>query len=224
MESKNTELLNLGKHSQISDEKLELRLAPPASQVDEDQSNSLVYSKFSNKRAAPASVVGWPPVRSFRKKMAASSFNMKPSMDPPQSNGEDKGELKVMVNKSSSQTVDQQFVKVNMDGIPIGRKVDLRKYDNYQSLSSAVDNLFRGLLAAQEGSWEAKPTSEQEGRKEITGLRDRNAAYTLVYEDNEGDRVLVGDVPWNMFLSTVKRLRVLKRSDVGAKLVYNKLS
>lgn len=32
--------------------------------------------------------------------------------------------------------------------------------------------------------------------KEITGLLDGSGEYTLVYEDNEGDRMLVGDVPW----------------------------
>lgn len=30
----------------------------------------------------------------------------------------------------------------------------------------------------------------------IGGLLDGNREYTLVYEDNEGDRMLVGDVPW----------------------------
>lgn len=28
------------------------------------------------------------------------------------------------------------------------------------------------------------------------GLLDGTGEYTLVYEDNEGDRMLVGDVPW----------------------------
>lgn len=30
----------------------------------------------------------------------------------------------------------------------------------------------------------------------ISGLLDGIGEYTLVYEDYEGDRVLVGDVPW----------------------------
>lgn len=30
----------------------------------------------------------------------------------------------------------------------------------------------------------------------ITGLLDGRGDYTLVYEDSEGDRMLVGDVPW----------------------------
>lgn len=38
-------------------------------------------------------------------------------------------------------------MKINMDGVPIGRKIDLNAYDSYEKLSSAVDELFRGLLA-----------------------------------------------------------------------------
>lgn len=39
------------------------------------------------------------------------------------------------------------FVKINMDGVPIGRKVDLAAYGGYSELSAAVGKLFRGLLA-----------------------------------------------------------------------------
>lgn len=39
------------------------------------------------------------------------------------------------------------FVKINMDGVPIGRKVDLKAYDSYEKLSFAIDELFGDLLA-----------------------------------------------------------------------------
>jgi auxin-responsive protein IAA len=39
------------------------------------------------------------------------------------------------------------FVKINMDGIPIGRKIDLNAFDSYEKLSLAVDKLFRHLVA-----------------------------------------------------------------------------
>lgn len=38
--------------------------------------------------------------------------------------------------------------------------------------------------------------NEEDGGKAITGLLDGSGEYTLVYEDNEGDRLLIGDVPW----------------------------
>jgi auxin-responsive protein IAA len=34
-----------------------------------------------------------------------------------------------------------------MEGVPIGRKINLNAYDSYEKLSVAIDELFRGLLA-----------------------------------------------------------------------------
>ncbi|KAJ9692239.1 hypothetical protein PVL29_011351 [Vitis rotundifolia] len=164
----------------------------------------------SQKRSAPTAVVGWPPIRSFRKNLASSSSS-KPATD-----SQDVVPNKIANEKSVEVGKKGLFVKINMDGVPIGRKVDLTAYDSYEKLSSAVDELFRGLLAAQRDSSAGGIQTKQEEEKTITGLLDGSGEYTLVYEDNEGDRVLVGDVPWHMFVSTVKRLRVLKSSELSA--------
>uniref|UniRef100_A0A0A9H9F1 Auxin-responsive protein n=1 Tax=Arundo donax TaxID=35708 RepID=A0A0A9H9F1_ARUDO len=148
-------------------------------------------------RPAVAPVVGWPPVRSFRRNLASSR---PPPQSPPAhqdggaKDGNGKGGL---------------FVKINMDGVPIGRKVDLRAYGGYAELSADVGKLFRCLLAAQR-------CSEEEVELAMDG---GSGEYTLVYEDEDGDRVLVGDVPWEMFVATAKRLRVLKSSDLSASLL-----
>ncbi|XP_050233839.1 auxin-responsive protein IAA26-like [Mercurialis annua] len=164
----------------------------------------------SQKRTAPGPVVGWPPIRSFRKNLATSSSSKSAAIDPQNES------LKTKVD-SEKHAVEAckkgMFVKINMDGVPIGRKVDLKAYDSYEKLSVAVDELFRDLLAAQRDS---SAGSKQEDEKAITGVLDGSGEYTLVYEDNEGDRMLVGDVPWHMFVSTVKRLRVLKSSEISA--------
>ncbi|KAL3618288.1 hypothetical protein CASFOL_038609 [Castilleja foliolosa] len=156
----------------------------------------------AQKRTAPAPVVGWPPIRSFRKNFSSGSS----SKLAPDSTDNDPS--KVSNRKTIENCPKTLFVKINMDGVPIGRKVDLKAYDSYDKLSYAVDELFRGLLAAQ------GDTRADEDGKIIGGLLNGNRDYTLVYEDNEGDRMLVGDVPWNMFVSTVKRLRVLKSSEL----------
>jgi len=167
-------------------------------------------------RTAPAPVVGWPPIRSFRKNLSSSSSASKPP-PPPESQAEQQHN-KVAGKKPVDNYANNKglFVKINMDGVPIGRKVDLNAYDSYENLSSAVDELFRGLLAAQRDSSAGGVHNKQEEEKAITGLLDGSGEFTLVYEDNEGDRMLVGDVPWHMFVSTVKRLRVLKSSELSA--------
>ncbi|XP_021765354.1 auxin-responsive protein IAA26-like [Chenopodium quinoa] len=164
----------------------------------------------SQKRAAPTPVVGWPPIRSFRKNLASSSSGK--SVPEPQSAIPSKPVNEKPAKDNSHKGL---FVKINMDGVPIGRKVDLSVHNNYDSLSSSVDELFRGLLAAQRDSSAGAIDNIQQEQEPITGLLDGSGEYTLVYEDNEGDRMLVGDVPWHMFVSTVKRLRVLKSSDLS---------
>ncbi|KAE8798829.1 Auxin-responsive protein IAA16 [Hordeum vulgare] len=151
--------------------------------------------------SAAAPVVGWPPVRSFRRNLASSS-----SKPPPAELRHGAG------GKADGCIYKGQFVKINMDGIPIGRKVDLKAHDSYGKLAAAVDHLFEGLLAAQ------RDESSCAGEKPaaITGLLDGSGEYTLVYEDDEGDQMLVGDVPWDMFIATAKRLRVLRSSDLNA--------
>ncbi|XP_020876142.1 auxin-responsive protein IAA28, partial [Arabidopsis lyrata subsp. lyrata] len=130
-------------------------------------------SFVSNNRVEVAPVVGWPPVRSSRRNLTA--------------------QLKEEMKKRESDEEKELYVKINMEGVPIGRKVNLSAYNNYQQLSHAVDQLF-----SKKDSW------------------DLNRQYTLVYEDTEGDKVLVGDVPWEMFVSTVKRLHVLKTSNASS--------
>jgi len=181
-----------------------------------DNNKVTAVSNTSQKRTAPGPVVGWPPIRSFRKNLASSS-NSKPTS---QSESQTRHQNKVVAGKKH---VDNNygskglFVKINMDGVPIGRKVDLKAYHSYENLSIAVDELFRGLLKAQgDSSGCGSKKNDEDEEKVISGILDGSGEYTLVYEDNEGDRMLVGDVPWHMFVSTVKRLRVLKSTELSA--------
>ncbi|KAK6927332.1 AUX/IAA domain, partial [Dillenia turbinata] len=184
----------------FADKKDCCRPAKPSTAADAAAANS------SQKRVAVAPVVGWPPICSFRKNISSNNSSSKLAYELPKKTQELAG-----FGKSENHN-NAFFVKINMDGVPIGRKVDLKAYKTYEELSSAVDDLFRHLLAAQTDGNKIKVEEE----KAITGLLDGNGEYTLVYEDNEGDRMLVGDVPWHMFESTAKRLRVLKRSELSA--------
>ncbi|WRX22528.1 AUX/IAA domain - like 10 [Theobroma cacao] len=47
--------------------------------------------------------------------------------------------------------------------------------------------------------------SEREGYK--------GSDYAPTYEDKDGDWMLVGDVPWDMFVTSCKRLRIMKGSE-----------
>lgn len=66
-----------------------------------------------------AQVVGWPPVRSYRKNVLQQQ------------------------QKSSDSDMLGMYVKVSMDGAPYLRKIDIKVYKNYPDLLMAVENLFK---------------------------------------------------------------------------------
>ena len=65
-----------------------------------------------------AQVVGWPPIRSYRK----NSFQAR----------------KEMVEATTG-----TYVKVSMDGAPYLRKIDLKVYKGYKELREALGDMFK---------------------------------------------------------------------------------
>ena len=41
----------------------------------------------------------------------------------------------------------------------------------------------------------------------------KDGEYVLTFEDKDGDWMLAGDVPWEMFADSCRRLRIMKGSD-----------
>ncbi|CAA0815557.1 Auxin-responsive protein IAA3 [Striga hermonthica] len=171
----------------------ELRLGLPGREDDEAEQQPFSYLKNINKRpssqmdhstrkedhgkkkefVAPppkAQMVGWPPVRSYRK-------NVMKKTEP----GTDGSGM---------------FVKVSMDGAPYLRKIDLKFYKNYSDLLKALESMFNCAIGVY---------SEREGYN--------GSEFVPTYEDKDGDWMLVGDVPWDMFISSCKKLRIMKGSE-----------
>ncbi|PON62278.1 AUX/IAA protein [Parasponia andersonii] len=134
-----------------------------------------------------AQVVGWPPIRSFRKNSMASH--------PPKN--DDDAEA-----KAGSGCL---YVKVSMDGAPYLRKVDLKTYGSYTELSSALEKMFSCFTIGQCGS-------NGLSKSRLMDLL-HGSEYVLTYEDKDTDWMLVGDVPWEMFTESCKRLRIMKSSE-----------
>ncbi|XP_056854392.1 auxin-responsive protein IAA17-like isoform X1 [Raphanus sativus] len=114
--------------------------------------------------------------------------------------------------KSSGVKETAVFVKVSMDGAPYLRKVDLKMYKSYDELSNALSNMFSSftMVEGKNGGEEGMIDFMNERK-----LRDvvNSWDYVPSYEDKDGDWMLVGDVPWPMFVDTCKRLRLMKGSD-----------
>ncbi|OUZ99673.1 AUX/IAA protein [Macleaya cordata] len=134
-------------------------------------SDDQLASQRSSKPPAPkAQVVGWPPVRSFRKNA-------------------------LVPTKSCT------YVKVAVDGAPYLRKVDLEMYGSYQELLSALTEMFT-CFTIRNHLDESKLIDRVNGTE-----------YVPTYEDKDGDWMLVGDVPWKMFVESCKRLRLMISSE-----------
>ncbi|KAH9607322.1 hypothetical protein KSS87_001641 [Heliosperma pusillum] len=152
-------------------------------------------SSVNENGAAPASkaqVVGWPPIRSFRKNTMAST------------SAKNTGNTE---EKSASECL---YVKVSMDGAPYLRKVDLRIYRNYVELSLALEKMFSCFISGPYGSHGHGKHDVREGH---STEYLRTSEYVLTYEDKDGDWMLVGDVPWKMFTENCRKLRIMKGSE-----------
>lgn len=55
--------------------------------------------------------------------------------------------LKIKMDQEVNDRVGSRFVKVTMEGYGIGRKVNLKAHDGYQSLSHALSKLFHNFLS-----------------------------------------------------------------------------
>ncbi|XP_062228164.1 auxin-responsive protein IAA20-like isoform X2 [Phragmites australis] len=88
------------------------------------------------------------------------------------------------------------YVKVKMEGVAIGRKVGVSLHGSYDELLRTLDRMF--------------PSANQDAEEDVTRHdRRRRHPYVVTYEDGEGDWLLVGDVPWEAFAKSVKRLKIL---------------
>ncbi|KAF5762990.1 putative transcription factor interactor and regulator AUX-IAA family [Helianthus annuus] len=175
----------------INFEATELRLGLPGSTDDQPEIKSTISHK-TNKRSSSemvssvsdehdssrsppptkAQVVGWPPVRSYRKNIFQGKKN------------------------DQAETGSGIYIKVSMDGAPYLRKVDLKVYKSYGELMKGLQDMFKCIIGLY---------SEMEGYK---------SEYAPTYEDKDGDWMLVGDVPWDMFLTSCRRLRIMKSCEV----------
>ncbi|XP_059298979.1 auxin-responsive protein IAA14-like [Lycium ferocissimum] len=181
--------------SETVDLKLNLQSTDSPATKDQKMNNSPKETsciKDSVKPPSKAQVVGWPPVRSFRKNVMAQKDNNNKEKS-------DKG--------GSSSSV--AFVKVSMDGAPYLRKVDLKMYRSYQQLSDSLANMFSSFTM---GNYGADGMIDFMNERKLMDLLN-SSDYVPTYEDKDGDWMLVGDVPWEMFVDSCKRLRIMKGSE-----------
>ncbi|PIN23971.1 hypothetical protein CDL12_03274 [Handroanthus impetiginosus] len=123
-------------------------------------------------------IVGWPPINSLRKELL---HRCQGGWIPNH---------RAAAGRVTAARM-SMYVKVKMEGVPIGRKIDLRLYNSYQALTDALINMF------------AKYTKND----------SRDGDYTILYQDRDGDWMLAGDVPWETFVQSVQRMEIIKNGN-----------
>ncbi|KAK7355964.1 hypothetical protein VNO80_15229 [Phaseolus coccineus] len=174
----------------------------------------------------PSQVVGWPPLRTYRVNSCnihAKSTEVFDSVTEKSKGNNtvvrksaDNGNDYNINAKEKRQIRSSLFVKVNMDGIPIGRKVDLSAHSSYETLAQTLEDMFNESTTVTT----CKGANGEDhgiiiGGEMHSKLLDGSSKFVLTYEDKEGDWMLVGDVPWRMFLSSVRRLRIMRTSEAN---------
>ncbi|KAE8661707.1 Auxin response factor 23 [Hibiscus syriacus] len=96
------------------------------------------------------------------------------------------------IQSKPSSASTRSCTKVHKQGIALGRSVDLTKFNNYDELIAELDQLFEfsGELMAPKRNW------------------------LVVYTDDEGDMMLVGDDPWQEFCAMVRKIGIYTREEV----------
>ncbi|KAF4389438.1 hypothetical protein CsatB_004773 [Cannabis sativa] len=93
--------------------------------------------------------------------------------------------------KQSSSTSSRSRTKVQMQGVAVGRAVDLSTLEGYSQLIDELEEMF-----------------------DIKGqLRPRNK-WEIVFTDDEGDMMLLGDDLWQEFCAIVRRIFICSSQDV----------
>lgn len=104
------------------------------------------------------------------------------------------------ITKQNSYNSSRTRTKVQMQGVAVGRAVDLTMIDGYSKLIDELEDMFdiKGQLRVRD-KWE------------------------IVYTDDEGDMMLVGDDPWAEFCNMVKRIFICSSQDVKKMIPGSKL-
>ncbi|RLN03363.1 hypothetical protein C2845_PM13G00650 [Panicum miliaceum] len=117
--------------------------------------------------------VGWPPVGAFRKSHLAGVK----AAEEPSKEKRGSGERPPPAS---------MFVKVNLEGCAVGRKVDLQAHRGYASLSRALQGMFHGFLS--DGQW--RIAGREEG------------------DDDDDDEPTKKKRTKKLFMASVKRLYI----------------
>ncbi|KAL8152567.1 hypothetical protein V2J09_010327 [Rumex salicifolius] len=117
-------------------------------------------------------IVGWPPIKSYWKKQR----------------GQEPAAARNGGGRGGGGARLYHYVKVQIEGVLITRKIDLNLHQSFETLTSAILFMFgRGHENAEE--------------------------YNLTCQDKEGDWLLAANMPWRTLVESVQRLKLMRKEE-----------
>ncbi|XP_050217826.1 probable LRR receptor-like serine/threonine-protein kinase At1g56140 [Mercurialis annua] len=153
----------------------------PNDQDDDDDQHKQKKFSFPLKNEEEDQIVGWPPIKSWRKKLLHHHRQQGGDGRVAAAGNENNN-----MNNGTACGTNSKYVKVKMEGVGIARKIDLRLFQSYQTLQNFLIRMF--------GDYQCK--------------NDYSSNYTMTYQDEDGDWLLAGDVPWQSFIESVQCLEL----------------
>ncbi|CAH8360707.1 unnamed protein product [Eruca vesicaria subsp. sativa] len=160
---------------------------------DEDHlesNSSIVEDEEENKE-----VVGWPPIKSCMTKYHSYRHHSRHHSrnHPYHHHGRRINISNPMatierVRSSSSSSRSSMYVKVKMDGVAIARKVDIKRFNSYNSLTNSLITMFSQYQDCD--------------REDIR--------YKLTFQGKDDGWLLPGVVPWKIFVESVHRISIIR--------------
>ncbi|GMI81495.1 indole-3-acetic acid inducible 29 [Hibiscus trionum] len=148
---------------------------PNEEEDHKDQTKTTFSTIDENDAEEVDQVMGWPPIKTWRKKIFRQQHRV------------GRTEYNRVADEENGGSV---YVKVKMEGVAITRKIDIRLYHSYQTLTNSLITIFT---------------------KDRKCADDDHTRYTLTYQDKEGDWLIAGDIPWQSFIKNVQRLEIVKK-------------
>ncbi|KAG5566023.1 hypothetical protein RHGRI_001822 [Rhododendron griersonianum] len=153
--------------------------------------------------AAPSGAKGTLPVLVSEAETPQNQDLLTPTKEQKQVQSE--GLTKEVQSKQACTNSTRTRTKVHMQGVAVGRAVDLTALEGYGLLIDELEKMF-----------------------EIKGELHLRNKWEVVYTDDEGDMMLVGDDPWPEFCKMVKKIFIYSSEEVkkmrpGCKLPLSSL-
>lgn len=153
--------------------------------LDSSSSTDITDNNYKIDERGTNGLVGWPPINPLRKRICHQSINLRGGFGGYSVTVENGGTAAASANNRGKNS--SLYVKVKMEGVGIARKVDISLHHSSHTLLQTLLTMF--------------------GK-----CQESIHSYLLSFQDQEGDWQRADQVPWRVFIGSVQRLKLHRKT------------